>query len=144
MKVFKKILSTLMIGAVLGAGSMIAPSNAKAGIILCPAGIGVFLIVIGILNDNLGLLILSDTDGSVSKDALRGTLMNKYQALGMSNQVAGDLASLIKDKAAATKANDEGKINVSFSAEELSQGLEASNIESDNSELFNQLVNDLK
>jgi len=145
MKKIKKLVSVLSIGAVLSAGSMAQAPSANAGIILCPAyGAGLVLIIIGAIYDSLGLIILADTDGSMNKDALIAALMNKYQGLGMSNSVAADTAHLIKEKALTAKAGADGKIMVNVTAAELSQALQASNVEMDNPALFSQLVNDLQ
>jgi len=145
MKKMKKIASILSIGAVLTAGSMAQAPRANAGIILCPAyGVGLILIVFGVVYDNLALVILSDTDGSVNKDALTSTIMTKYQDKGITNSVASDVAQLIKDKAKSQTADANGKVSVNLSAEELSQGLQASNVQFDNPALFNQLATDLQ
>ena len=145
LKNLKKSVSTLMIGAALGTATMTAPTpNANAGILLAPIGIGIILIVVGLLDKSLGLVILSNPDGSISQDSLSSNLMQKYQSLGMDNQTASDLASMIKEKASATQVDANGKVAVNFSKAELSDGLRASNVESDNTALFAQLSQDLQ
>ena len=144
-KKVKKIVSILSIGAVLSAGSMATAPQANAGLIFCPFyGVGLVLVIIGIYDNNLGLVILANSDGSANQDSLSTNLMNQYSNLGMSNQAANDVAGLIKDKAKSSLPDANGKVSVNLSAQELSQGLQASNVENDNPALFKQLVTDLK
>ena len=141
----KKLISVLSIGALLSVGSMAQAPSANAGILLCPFyGTGLVLVVIGAIYESIGLIILADNDGSMNKDALTATLMDKYQGLGMSNSIASDLTRAIKEKALTTKPAADGKISINLSSEELSQALQASNVENDNPALFVQLATDLK
>ena len=145
MNKMKKLVSVLSIGAMLTVGSMAQAPSANAGIILCPAyGVGLILIVIGAVENSLGLIILSDTDGSMNKDALSASLMTKYQDLGISNSDANDVSHMIKEAAKSAVADVNGKVSISISAEALSQGLQASNMQVTNPALFNQLAIDLK
>ena len=145
-KRFKNFASVLTIGAVLGSAAMsVGSPSADAGIILAPIGIGIILIIVGVADQSLGLVILSNNDGSLKQDSLTTDLMNKYQHLGIDTQTASDLGLLISRKYQNVRATaSNARVSINLTKEELAIGLRASNIEADNPALFNQLIIDLK
>jgi hypothetical protein len=138
----KKAVSVLMVGAALSSGAMtVSAQKADAGIILAPAGIGIFIIIWGIAAHNLGLLILG-TDGTPDQTALTNTLAQQYTTLD--NDTITDLATAITNKTQTTSADASGRITVTMTRTELSTALAASNIEKDQPAVFNQIVTDLQ
>jgi len=142
MKRIKKSISALMIGAAAFAGSATYnPQPAQAGLILCPFVIGVFILIIGIENNDPGEILLG-TDGSLDRDSIASALSQKYPTLD--NQAANDLASVVKEKAETATADSKGQKAISLSQNEVSQALAASLVEQTQPEVFSQIVADMK
>ncbi len=91
MKKFFKLLAAPVIALAL---TMTPASKAHAGIILAPTGVGIILIVLGVMRDNLTLLIL---DGSSAQSNIEKELSRRYTFID-DQQAIRDLAGAITKK----------------------------------------------
>lgn len=90
-----KKFAKLMIAPVLAMSLSLTPtSKAHAGIILAPTGLGIILIVLGVMRDNLTLLIL---DGSSAQSNIEKELSRRYTFID-DQQAIRDLAGAITKK----------------------------------------------
>jgi hypothetical protein len=141
-KRFKKSISALMIGAAALAGSATYnPQPAQAGILLLPFIVGVFILVVGLDNNDPGEILLG-TDGTLDRDSIASSLSKKYPTLD--GQAANDLADMVKAKADATSVDSKGQKTISLSASEVQQALAPSMVEQTQPEVFGQIVADMK
>ncbi len=91
MKKFFKLLAAPTLALAL---TMTPSSKAHAGIILAPTGLGIILIVIGVMRDNLTMLIL---DGSSAQSSIEKELSRRYTFID-DQQAIRDLAGAISKK----------------------------------------------
>ena len=139
---FKKSISALLIGAAALAGSVTYnPQPAQAGILLCPFVIGVFILVVGLENNDPGMVLLG-ADGTLDRDSIAASLAQKYPTLD--NQAVSDLADMVKAKADSATADSNGQKAITLSQSDVQQALAASMVEQTQPEVFSQIVADLK
>jgi len=134
----KKILSSLVIAATLSMG-VSSPQSAQAGIILSPVVIGIVLIVIGIEDNNLGLVVLGE-DGAVNRDQLAAKIQAKY---GLEDQaVAAAFADTIRAKALTAPVDAKGAKTVNLSKDEVLSILAPTGLDVLNPDLVQKMVTD--
>ena len=135
MKTFQKAVSALLI---LGALSAAPVASSQAGIIFAPAGVGIFLLIVGLINNDPVLIIL-DADGNANQDSLTAALDAKFPRIN-DREVTTALAAKIRAKAVSTQANAKGEKNVSLTRAEVSEILAPTGLEESNVDSFNQIV----
>ncbi|MDA8792602.1 hypothetical protein N9N67_05115 [Bacteriovoracaceae bacterium] len=116
-KLVTKILTVAMLSTALMSFS--PKQEAKAGILFLPAGIGIYFIYIGSLYNHLGYFLLDADDQNV----IKASLEEKYGDLTDNDLVFENLSQTIENKVPYSEMNDEDKIEVKLTAEEINAAL---------------------
>ena len=135
MKSINKLLATLALFSVLFVA--IPKQEAKAGIILAPAGVGVILFIVG-LWDHSAILIILDDQSSANKINLE--LQNRYGNLTSNQTAFENLANMIAAKTQNLDFSDKEKVEVNFTKNEIVMALGPA---AANTELLEAVSNDL-
>jgi hypothetical protein len=135
----KKVLSPLLIAATLSTGVMRA-QPAEAGIILTPLVVGIVILVVGLEDNNLGLVILGQ-DGNLNRDQLAAKIQAQYNLEDPA--IAQQFADTINAKAATAEVSANGSKSVSLSRDEVLNILAPTGLDVLNPSLVDQMVSDL-
>lgn len=135
MKSINKLFATLALFSVLFVA--IPKQEAKAGIILTPAGVGVILFIVG-LWEHSALLIVLDEESSANKINLE--LQNRYGNLTSNQSAFENLANMIAAKTQNLDFSNKEKIEVNFTKNEIVMALGPA---AANTELLEAVSNDL-
>ena len=146
---FKNAASVFVMTATLATSTLaFTAPQANAGLILMFGSntrtgveVGEIVAVVGLLTFDPFLLLLGE-DGNIGADQLTAKIAASYPQLDRLS--AGDLSAAISERARTLRADDTGKKVINLSRDEVSQALQASNIEFAQPELFNQIANSLK
>jgi hypothetical protein len=141
-KNLKKTVAAALVGGVLTTSTVAPVQQAQAGLIFLPAGVGVVLLILGVIYDDL-LLIILDADGNLNQDALEKVIAQKYPMIE-DRDVVRALASAVREKAASVQADGEGRKQVSLSREEVLSLLAPTGMAELNPEAAEQIVRDLQ
>ena len=135
MKYLKKSLAALSLFTILF--TAMPKEEAQAGIIFSEIGIGIYLIIIGALENDTGLIIL---DENSSSNKINVELQNRYGNLTSNQQVFKNLTTMIAAKSQDLDFSKESKIEVKFTKNEIVMALGSA---AANSELLEAVTNDL-
>lgn len=135
MKSINKLFATLALFSVLFVA--IPKQEAKAGIILTPAGVGVILFIVGLWDHNAILIILDDQS---SANKINLELQNRYGNLTSNQSAFENLANMIAAKTQNLDFSDKEKVEVNFTKNEIVMALGPA---AANTELLEAVSNDL-
>jgi len=137
MKSLKKIATTLALATTLF--TTIPAPKANAGLILLPAGVGVVILIVGLMQNSLGLVIL---DGEQSlQNQIESKIGQKYTFIDDA-QAVKDLAALITEKLANTDLSAEN-VEIKLTREEILTVLAPTGLIQLESDKVESLISDL-
>ena len=138
MKSLKKIIAGLALSVTLF--TAVPAPQAQAGLILLPTGVGVVILIIGAIQNRLGLIIL---DGSTAvADQIQDSLATKYPFID--DQVAlADLAKLIAEKIDVADLSGE-QVELKLSRQEILNVLAPTGLATLEAQKVEALISDLE
>jgi ABC-type lipopolysaccharide export system ATPase subunit len=123
-KAIKKIVTGLSLASLLFVS--MPKQKAHAGLLLSPAyGTGVFLIILGVVYDSLGLIILDEN----TEDLLTQKMEERYGHLTDNQQVFENLASTLSSKIEGLEVVEETELELTQDEIEAALGTSVMNTE---------------